>query len=130
MTLSDLVADLSLAISEYEGYLTAKNIARRHNNPGNLRSWGKTPVVNGYAKFSTPAEGWRALRRQVEKNIGRGLTLYTFFAGQRDKDGNVIPGGYPGYAPAKDSNNPRRYAEFVAAWVGLPADVPLKLLVK
>lgn len=98
------------------------------NNPGNLRTWGSVPVVGGYAKFSSYADGLAALTQQANKNVfTRGLTLREFFAGQRDANGNVIPGGYSGYAPAKDSNNPILYAQQVAQWIGAPSiDVPVK----
>lgn len=117
MTLTELVARIAVAISEMEGYTKSGSVALRQNNPGNLRSWGATPRIDGYCHFATPQEGWTALRKQVAKNIGRGLTLYEFFAGK--------PKVYPGYAPSADSNDPKHYAEFVARRVGIPADVPL-----
>lgn len=117
MTLTELVARIAVAISEMEGYMKEGSRAERQNNPGNLRNWGKTPVVDGFANFPTPAEGWTALRRQIAKNIGRGLTLYEFFGGK--------PKVYPGYAPDSDGNRSRHYADFVAKRVGIPADVPL-----
>ena len=111
------VNDLAQSIAQYEGYYTAGSIAQRFNNPGNLRSWGSTPVVNGYALFATPEEGWAALRAQVQKNIDRGLTLDEFFGGKT--------GVYPGYAPAADNNAPARYAATVASWLGISTDAPL-----
>jgi hypothetical protein len=117
MTLTELVTRIAVAISEMEGYIKPGSRSERQNNPGNLRSWGRTPIVDGFANFPTPAEGWAALRRQVAKNVGRGLTLYEFFAGK--------PKVYPGYAPDADGNRSRHYAEFVASRVGIPADVPL-----
>jgi hypothetical protein len=114
---------VSEGIAEMEGHYKAGSRSQRQNNPGNLRRWGKVPVLDGFCNFPTPTEGWAALRRQVEKNVGRGLTLYEFFGGK--------PGIYPGYAPDTDGNHSRHYAEFVAKRVGAPADVPLnKLYVK
>lgn len=121
MTKADLIARVSIGISEMEGWNVVGSRCRRNNNPGNLRSWKGVPVEGGYAKFPTPAEGWDALRRQVEVNIGRGLTLYEFFGGK--------PNVYPGYAPDSDGNHSRQYAEFVAKRVGIPADVPLYTLI-
>lgn len=121
----DFVEQLARAIANMEGYFKPGTLAQRNNNPGNLRTWGARPVVNGYAYFDTPEQGWDALRRQVERNIGRGLTLEQFFAGQRDAQGNVIPGGYPGYAPAADNNDPANYARFVARRIGVPVNQPL-----
>jgi hypothetical protein len=114
---ADLVIRLSEAISSMEGYNKIGSRSQRQNNPGSLRRWGKTPVIDGFCNFPTPAEGWSALQRQVEKNIGRGLTLYEFFGGK--------PFVYPGYAPDSDGNRSRHYAEFVAKRVKIPADVPL-----
>lgn len=117
MSLTELVARIVVAISEMEGYTVDGSRAQRQNNPGNLRRWGKVPVLDGFCNFPTPAEGWTALRKQVQKNVGRGLTLYEFFGGKK--------GVYAGYAPASDNNKPRHYAEYVAKRVGIPADVPL-----
>jgi len=114
MSLTD---DLARAIATFEGYFQPGTIAQRNNNPGNLRRWGNLPVRDGYAVFPTPEAGWEALRRQVELNVARGLSLREFFAGK--------PGVYPGYAPSSDANDPERYAEFVASRIGVPADVPL-----
>ena len=111
---------ISESIAEMEGFYKAGSRAQRQNNPGNLRRWGKTPVIDGFCNFPTQVEGWNALRRQVDKNIGRGLTLYEFFGGK--------PNVYSGYAPDTDGNHSRRYAEFVAKRVKIPADVPLNKL--
>jgi hypothetical protein len=117
MTKESLINAISEAIARMEGFHKPNSIAERNHNPGNLRSWGTRPIVAGYAQFETDEDGWRALRRQVQKNIERGLTLYEFFAGKHQV--------YAGYAPAADKNNPKRYAEFVAGQVGIAADVPL-----
>lgn len=121
MTLSELITRIAISISEMEGFNMDGSRARRQNNPGNLRRWGKTPVLDGFCNFPTPAEGWSALQKQVRKNIGRGLTLYEFFGGK--------PGLYPGYAPDTDGNHSRHYAEFVANRVKIPADAPLNKLI-
>lgn len=120
MTLDELVARIAVGISEMEGYPSEESRAHRQNNPGNLRRWGKTPVLDGFCNFPTQAEGWSALQKQVAKNIGRGLTLYEFFGGK--------PNVYPGFAPDTDGNHSRHYAEFVAQRVKIPADVPLSTL--
>lgn len=114
----DLIDQIAQAIARMEGYFTPGTIAQRNNNPGNLRRWGSRPVVNGYAKFETPEEGWAALRQQIQKNIDKGLNLLEFFAGK--------PGVYPGYAPAGDDNDPVNYARFVARQAGIDLNTPLK----
>ena len=96
-------------------------------------------MFEGFANFPTPAEGWRALRKQVWRNVDRGLTLYEFFGGKRITDTLTVthPDGtveevekktrvvYGGYAPDADGNRSRHYAEFVARRAGIPVDVPL-----
>ena len=115
-----LVERIAIAISEMEGFNKPGSRAQRQNNPGNLRSWGKTPIVEGFANFPTAAEGWSALRRQIWRNVDRGLTLYEFFGGK--------PNVYAGYAPDADGNRSRHYAEFVAKRAGIPVNVPLNKL--
>ena len=117
-----IVEKIATAISVMEGFPKAGSRANRQNNPGNLRSWGKTPIVEGFANFPTAAEGWSALRRQIWRNVDRGLTLYEFFGGK--------PNVYAGYAPDADGNRSRHYAEFVAKRAGIPVNVPLNKLAK
>jgi hypothetical protein len=125
------VSSIAQAITRMEGTNPAYT---GNNNPGNLiyvGQAGATPGAGGFAKFQTYQDGMNALQNQVTLNISNypGLTLDTFFAGQRDASGNVIPGGYPGYAPAADSNQPLTYSVNVASWTGIPTDVPLAQVV-
>lgn len=106
-------------------------LAQLNNNPGNLALWGSHPVRYGFVHFVPdivkPGEplpkdhpGWKALRRQYERMIfERHLTFYTMYAGQRDSEGKVVKGGYPGYASKQASplNDPVRYASDVLAWL-------------
>jgi hypothetical protein len=112
-----LTESISQAIATMEGWYKAGSIAQRNNNPGNLRSWGSMPIIDGYAKFPTADAGWTALHRQVDLNISRGLSLDEFFAGK--------PGVYGGYSPSADQNNPAGYAVYVASRVGLDPSIPL-----
>jgi hypothetical protein len=124
------------AIATMEGFFQAGSIAQRNANPGNLRSWGERPVVNGYARFLKadgvsldPDAGWKALRVQISKNINRSLTLQEFFGGVRDAAGNPVPGKYTGFSPGADGNHPTQYAQYVAGKCGIPTDVPLDKVV-
>lgn len=113
-----LIEDLANAIFRVEsGNGNPASLAVRNNNPGNLRSWGSYPVVDGYVKFPDMATGMAALEQQVQKNISRGLNLYEFFGGKS--------GVYSGYAPAADANQPRLYAQTVAGWLGISPEAPL-----
>lgn len=116
---------MALAISWMEGYYKSgtfqpmNSIAYRNMNPGNLRSWGNNPRVQGYVKFPDEQAGWNALYSQIAKNIGRNLTMNEFFGGK--------PGVYPGYAPSSDNNRPDQYAAFVARY--LPGYIPRTRLI-
>lgn len=114
-----LVVGIANAIAQMESGGSSTALSYRNNNPGNLVTWGSNPIVNGFAQFPTLAAGWQALYSQIETNIGRGLTLNQFFAGE--------PGVYAGYASAGSSasNNPAAYASFVAGQVGIDPNTPL-----
>lgn len=101
-----LVITFAEAIAHKEGFYTPGSLARRNNNPGNLRKWGNNPIVDGFVDFPSREEGFKALRHQVRKNLyERQLSMLEFFAGKE--------GVYAGYAPASDNNRPGKYAAFV-----------------
>lgn len=142
MTRPQLINKIANAISKMEGYGLLHSVARINNNPGNLRSWSGVPTIKGFAKFPNAEAGWRALFRQVEVNgFGsgprdsyklrrNGLTLREFFGGQREEDGSLKVGGYPGYAPSGDNNQPVHYAKFVAKEIGVEdIDAPIPTFV-
>jgi hypothetical protein len=76
MSLVDKIAN---AIAEQEGWFSgmATALPRRNNNPGDLRAspWLTRPVVKGFVKFQSPAEGIAGLYHQIALNIARGYTL-------------------------------------------------------
>jgi len=119
---ASLIASLSNAIAQFEGYNVAGSVAQRNNNPGNLRS-GPGQIGTdgkGYAIFPDPTTGMLALNNQVGLNIDRGLSLQTFIGGQ--------PGGYPGYAPSADNNNVGNYVNFLSGQLGIDPNTPLNTL--
>lgn len=116
-TRSELIHGIAKAIAAMEGFGSPSSVARRNNNPGNLRKWGNVPQEDGFARFPSEAAGWEALRSQISRNVKRGLTLREFFGGK--------PGVYAGYAPSADGNHPANYAEFVAHKVGVSPDAVL-----
>jgi len=124
-TTDGLVDRISAAITRYEAGTKPNPISIRNNNPGNLRPWwkgsGPFPVdEHGFIKFPDWDTGMRYLRKQVELNASRGLTLREFFGGKR--------GVYSGYAPAADRNKPETYAATVGDWVGIDVNTPLNRL--
>lgn len=57
------------------------NLARKNNNPGNLRFVGQagaTQGEGGFARFSTPEAGVQALKNQIALDASRGYTLEKF----------------------------------------------------
>lgn len=106
------------AMGRFEGLYKKGSRAQRNHNPVNIRKWGNLPQdKDGYTIFPDVVAGWAAADAQIARNIERNLTLYTFFAGERDERGEIIDGGYPGFAPAADKNKPSEYAAFVASFV-------------
>ncbi len=135
MTRQQLIDIMAVKIYVFEGGNLPRSVNNRFNNPGNLRRWGRTPVWvptgqgdrpatpeerkrgKGYAKFPTIEAGWRALKKQIEKNVFvRGLTMRQFFGGGK---------GYAGFAPSKDGNYPTKYASYVMEPIGDSIDIPV-----
>lgn len=118
MTKDQLLSAIVDGITRQEGFGLPNSRATKNNNPGNLRTWGTRPINGGYAFFPTKEDGFKALNTQVSKLYTRNVSLYEFFAGQRDENGRLKPGGYYGYCPLGDgANNPLVYAMNVAAKV-------------
>jgi hypothetical protein len=114
----DRISILALAIQEFEGDY-AGSLARRNNNPGNLRS---SPLQSGkrdgFAYFDTYELGMEALEHQIR--IGATgesrvyypeMTLLQFF--------NT-------YAPSSDNNQPSKYYQFVLGTTGFTSDMLLR----
>jgi hypothetical protein len=118
----DLVDSLADAIAKFEAGTKKNPISVRNHNPGNLRTWGDYPTEGGYAKFPDWDTGMDALRKQIVKNIGRGLTLEEFFAGKKDV--------YDGFANKKNYNDPDAYSAWVAKKLGgVDVNTPLNQIV-
>lgn len=109
------------AIKDFEGAPGQLNY--RNNNPGNCRcskvgylpKYGNVRCVNNFAVFETWALGWEYLLNLVNHRASEhpNWTITDFF--------NV-------YAPTADSNDPNRYARFVAARCGVPVNTTLATL--
>jgi hypothetical protein len=52
-------------------------IGVRNNNPGNLRSWGNTPVAGGFARFKSAADGLQAMAGNLLTYSRRGWDSIT-----------------------------------------------------
>lgn len=149
MIREELVEKIAESIATMEGYFLTPSAcngrkitwppkARRLGNPGMIRSWkdasGKPyPREGNFVDFIQWAknqdkdyknpyekghkEGWRVLRVLISHYIegryhdGKSPNLYELF----EK-----------YAPSSDSNDPKKYAEFVANRVGILPTIPLE----
>lgn len=121
---------LATLIAKMEGFGRPGAIPTTHNNPGDLRHSPHSSHPgdpNAIGVIDTPEHGWEDLDfeiRLILKSHPR-LTLVDFVQGQRTTQGAVVPGGYPGWAPAGDGGNqPQAYAEYLATGLGLsPVDL-------
>lgn len=89
-------------------------LADRNNNPGNIR-----PVSGkGFRFFKTAFEGWVAMKNQLMryftgKTTGRAL--------------QTVQDIVSTWAPAGDNNDPKKYAQDVAKWMGVSPNAILNL---
>ena len=93
------------------------------NNPGNLRFVGQRYAVNdkGFCKFDTYEHGYNALRDLLIRACTGGSAVYK-------PDMNLYQ-FYAVYAPYSDGNNSKRYAEFVAKFLGVVPETKIKSLI-
>ena len=106
---------LAQLMSKQEGFGVPRAIPTVRNNPLDLRHSphsshdGIAPDAIGI--IDTVEHGWEDGERQIRLTAERhpSITLHDFIAGQRDASGKVIPGGYPGWAPHEDGNDPPAY---------------------
>ena len=115
------------AIQLHEGYYKGSR-SYRNNNPGNFRYNTFTKSLGaidkdpqGFCIFPSYNVGFNALLTFLRyactdklKSYKGTMNLYEFFSV---------------YAPATDSNNPKRYADFVAQFIGIPAETQIKTFI-
>lgn len=120
--------DLARAIKKNEGYGTEGAITiTRNNNPGALR-WSpfQDGNVGGFARFDNYEKGWKALLHQLRIVAEGKSPAYSTRAkidyGLRDSSQLTLKQFFSVYAPSEDSNDPVRYAQNVARWLGIPVE--------
>ena len=89
-------------------------LADRNNNPGNIR-----PVSGkGFRFFESALEGWEAMKNQ----------LMRYFTGKpTGRALQTIQDIVSTWAPAGDNNDPKKYAQDVAKWMGVSPNAILNL---
>ena len=108
------VVKMAEAIKQHEGFYPGSR-AKRNNSPSNAKYLGQYksigPDAQGFARFATYEDGWNYLLKIVYnacsgKSVAYQptMTLYGYFAK---------------YAPSADNNDPKRYAEVVAEYIGV-----------
>jgi hypothetical protein len=100
---------LALAIARQEGYGIPGVIPTTHNNPGDLEHAPDETHNDGtpVGEFTTAAEGWDALERQLQLYADRGMTVQQMI--------------YEKYAPPSE-NDSAAYLAHICAWVGCSPD--------
>ncbi len=109
-----------LAIQDIEGWWWQSR-SWRNKNPGNLRFMGQEGTIGhdkqGFAIFKNYENGFRALRRIVERANEGGSKIY-----HKDMD---LYQFFQKYAPASDNNRPYQYAQSVAKKLDIPITTTL-----
>ncbi|MCV5450040.1 lytic transglycosylase catalytic [Escherichia coli] len=111
---ANIQSDIPGAEPEQHAHATKRTLADRNNNPGNIR-----PVSGkGFRFFESALEGWEAMKKQLMryftgKTTGRAL--------------QTIQDIVSTWAPAGDNNDPKKYAQDVAKWMGVSPNAILNL---
>ncbi|ELV4025873.1 lytic transglycosylase catalytic [Escherichia coli] len=111
---ANIQSDIPGAEPEQHAQATKRTLADRNNNPGNIR-----PVSGkGFRFFKSALEGWEAMKNQLMryftgKTTGRAL--------------QTIQDIVSTWAPAGDNNDPKKYAQDVAKWMGVSPNAILNL---
>jgi len=117
-SLDETIARIAEVMARHEGfYLTDYNsLAKRNNNPGNLRMAGAyrnppfygVPGERNFIRFPTVELGWKALCYQIELDmVTRGKTLKEFITK---------------FAPPEDNNDTEAYIAAVSLYTGIGRD--------
>ncbi|MEX9457265.1 lytic transglycosylase catalytic [Escherichia coli] len=111
---ANIQSDIPGAEPEQHAQSTKRTLADLNNNPGNIR-----PVSGkGFRFFESALEGWEAMKNQLMryftgKTTGRAL--------------QTIQDIVSTWAPAGDNNDPKKYAQDVAKWMGVSPNAILNL---
>lgn len=111
---ANIQSDIPGAEPEQHAQSTKRTLADRNNNPGNIR-----PVSGkGFRFFESALEGWEAMKNQ----------LMRYFTGKTTgRPLQTIQDIVSTWAPAGDNNDPKKYAQDVAKWMGVSPNAILNL---
>jgi hypothetical protein len=127
---------LAQLMSLQEGFGVPGAIPTIRNNPLDLRHSNHSShdgiAPNAIGIIDTVEHGWEDGERQIRLVAEHhpDITLTEFIAGQRDAAGNVLPGGYPGWAPRADGNDPPVYVARLALGLRCGPRAPLAALLE
>lgn len=110
-----LIYNLALAIARAEGAFTPGSIPDTRNNPGDLTD------ENGVIHFLEPNEGWRALFDKLEKIAAGKSRVYDPHWTIQELAVMYVTGG----KPAHPGDNPSRWADAVAEFLGVGTDTTI-----
>ncbi|EAA0507886.1 TPA: lytic transglycosylase catalytic [Salmonella enterica subsp. enterica serovar Java] len=89
-------------------------LADRNNNPGNIRPVGG----NGFRFFESALQGWEAMKNQLMRYFTGKTTGWAL---------QTIQDIVSTWTPAGDNNDPKKYAQDVAKWMGVSPNTVLNL---
>lgn len=111
------------AIKVHEGWYIGSR-SYRNNNPGNLKFVGQAgarkEVGGSFCVFDSYQAGWDALINMITNAVYGKSQVY--------RPTMTVLQFFQKYAPSADSNNPEKYAAFVAARVGFSINSELEEL--
>jgi len=114
------------AIKRFEGWSTT-SLSFRNNNPGNIRPspqpWqGQVGIdSHNFVVFDSYENGMRALKISLQNAANGHSSVY--------KSSDTLYDFFGRYAPSSDNNEPRKYAEYVAAQLGVEPTTQISQLV-
>lgn len=98
-----------------EAIAKMENAKPELNNPGNIKWIGQANAIGkdyrNIAIFPDYPTGYAELRKMLVRACSGGSKIY--------KPTDSLLGFFEKYAPSSDNNNPKKYAEFVAKYMGV-----------
>lgn len=113
---SPAVRRFAMAVARAEGFYVPNSIPARARNPGNLKLGGPN-TINGITVYTSEAEGWSALYRQLNLIVSGRSRYYKLTMTIRAMGDT--------WAPSGDRNIPGAWSRNVAQGLGVSVEAPL-----